>query len=88
MTTVHDAPALTSDALADLRDEPHQVRQTLSALGRLLGAALIDRLGALSKEPGNVALIQAGEAPDLQRGDVALPRLHGDHTRAGNPKCR
>jgi hypothetical protein len=41
MTTIEDDVALPS-APTDLRDEPREVRLTLSALGRLLGAALID----------------------------------------------
>ena len=41
MTTVHDDAAL-GGALIDLRNESRQVREALSALGRLLGAALID----------------------------------------------
>ncbi len=41
MTAIHE-DAATGSALADLRDEPREVRQALTALGRLLGAALID----------------------------------------------
>lgn len=41
MTTLHDDAALNG-ALLDLRNEPREVRAALSALGRLLGAALID----------------------------------------------
>lgn len=41
MTTVRDDAAV-SGALVDLRNESRQVREALSALGRLLGAALID----------------------------------------------
>jgi hypothetical protein len=40
MTTIQEsAPTI---GLADLRDEPREVHQVLSALGRLLGAAVID----------------------------------------------